>query len=368
MQSFYGDKIDFSDDRFQYFIGVIGDPKPIESLNELGNKKLSPDVESTFRGKVIEFLKEKVYPDNMETIKPTHYYLYIEPVRSDRLYYEWKKNNLKINLALTINYSMIHLKPHEFIPQTGMTKKELAQLLFDTMNYNYKTVDELASAFDLLDNSNCKEGFIFTNAPPKPDASNKHPIYRLRDIIPNSERGWDKATWKTDTLGFISKTGICLFLDTSMSISSWALGDDDDAQKYNLPHTARTTWLMTKIYESDGKTLVLPSGVKELPKRWKWLLDEQKEIAKRKKEEHERKYRQWHGRDGRVLFRAQYITLKPKKEITILEHENGKFIEHKKHEFSKNDWNYIIQKFRENPEELSVHDGVIYRVIQGGIR
>ncbi|MDR1484984.1 MAG: hypothetical protein LBT09_09195 [Planctomycetaceae bacterium] len=263
---------------------------------------------------------------------------------------------------------MIHIKSRNLFPDVSITKKELAQLLFDTINYDYKTVDELAAAFGLADGNTCKEGFVFTNAPPIPDKPNIHPYYRIRTEFRGSDGLIHSARWETDTLGFVTNTGICLLLYNYMRVPGRvALGDSAWADKFNLPYTCQVTWLMAEIYESDGKTLVLPRGEKELPRRWKMILDERELLAKMAKEKHERTYRKWHGRNGKVLFHAKYITLKPKKEIVILQHDNEKFVEHKKYEFAKEDWDYVKQKFKENPEELSVHDGQVYTVTYNSI-
>jgi hypothetical protein len=59
LQSFFGNKIDFSDEKFRSFVDHVSDIRSIKYLDELGNKKLSQQVQYILGGRIKTYLKEK---------------------------------------------------------------------------------------------------------------------------------------------------------------------------------------------------------------------------------------------------------------------------------------------------------------------
>ncbi|MDR1269633.1 MAG: hypothetical protein LBK82_08915 [Planctomycetaceae bacterium] len=330
--------MEFPDEKYKFLLYRVASPAPINSSQEFGDKVLSSEIRRKFRYDVNRFLKKNIHPTvALDKMKPSKYNLELKSKFSDRLYWDWKVNDMTINLNQGDRGVMLHLVLRNFIPEIGIQKSDLAKLLFDTINYDYKTIDELATAFNLSGGGVGKEGFVITNVPDDP---NIRRIHEQQNLF-NNDR------WKTDTVGFISKTGIYLFFHTPTMRKFIPTGEESDPM---------VNWLRAEIYESDGKTIVLPKGVTELPPAWK----EKLAIREKAKADYNTRFRQWHGRNGKVMFRAEYIIQNDINETVTLEHEDGQRIDHKKYEFCKDDWDYARKLHREGKDKiLRIYGGIV---------
>jgi hypothetical protein len=220
------------------------------------------------------------------------------------LYWEWNVNGIQLKQLETGTGMLVWIDSSNLRLREGISDMECATMLFRVIRLPYKSPLEVKKSFNLQ--PKLKVGDVFSNIPNLEKLVNAKIIsMELQSEFPLPLEG---DQWSNNLVGFISDKGICLI------IVRWIR----PFQLVIIPPEriwGSGRWLSGRVLQNDGKTLVLPHGVTEIPKEWKSILDHNKEREQYRLqlEEYnkleEAKWRVWKDKDGKPLNNGEKMRL-----------------------------------------------------------
>jgi hypothetical protein len=203
-------------------------PQPLGAFKELSDFVYTEEMlqgSYYWHGKFIT--KDCCVPD-VRTAPPKKYYL-SEWGTHSLVFHEWKTAKYGFKMYESGNGVLIRILPAGYVPKKSMAAADLAKVIRDVLNVDYKTTEATIEAFRLP--KEIKPGDLFANC---------------ENLVFNFFLG----EWNESVVGFLSDADICLVCQKIFPRMAMIFEIEPD-------------WLDKRLMQKDGKTLVRPKKEKK---------------------------------------------------------------------------------------------------------